>query len=141
MTEVLQKIGKSLRTDGAILIIQPSQEDPIVEVVMDGVVEFREVTNEQNFRGYLRATTEAIQKTVGERDFEIVCEAIIPEGNSFHCNEYDTLDEWVEDRITFCEDIGAFNAMSQRIRNLVGEHPHRVLEYWKQYKALLRKPD
>ena len=140
MTEVLQKVGKSLRTNGTVLIIQPSQENPIVEVMVDGFVEFREVTNEQNFRRYLRATAEAIQKTVGERYFGIVCEATIPEGDSYHCNEYDTLDEWVEDRISFCEDIEAFSAMSERIRNLVGGRSHRISEYWREYKVLLRKP-
>ena len=139
MTEVLRKVGKSLRTDGTVLIIQPSQENPIVEVKVDGHVEFREVTNEQNFRRYLRATAEAIQKTVGERYFGIVCEATIPEGDSYHCNEYDTLDEWVEDRISFCEDIEAFSAMAESIRNLVGGRAHRVSEYWREYKALLRK--
>ena len=139
MTEVLRKVGKSLRTDGSVLIIQPSPVNPIVEVMVDGFVEFREVTNEQNFRRYLRATADAIQKTVGERYFEIVCEATIPEVDSYHCKEYDTLDEWVEDRISFCEDIEAFSAMSERIRNLVGGRAHRVSEYWREYKVLLRK--
>ena len=48
MTEVLRKVSRSLRADGLLLIIQPSLEDPIVEVEIDGKVEFREVTNEHH---------------------------------------------------------------------------------------------
>lgn len=140
MTEVLQKVGRSLRVNGAVLIIQPAQEHPIVAVEIDGKVEFREVTNEQIFRSYLQAGVEAIHRSVGEGLFEIEAEAIIPKGNSYHVNQYDSRDEWEEDRLSFCKDLETFSAMSGRIRKLVGGRKHRVLEYWKEYKVLLRKP-
>ena len=140
MTEVLRKVERSLRTNGAVLIIQPAQENPIVAVEIDGKVEFREMTNEQNFRRYLHAGVEAIHRSVGEGLFEIVAETIIPKGNSYHCNKYDSREEWEEDCLSFCEDFETFSAMSGRIQKLVGGRKHRVLEYWKEYKVLLRNP-
>lgn len=139
MTKVLRKIGKSLRLGGNVLIIQPEEDNPIVEVEIDGHVAFKEATNEQNFRRYLRATKTAVQKTVGERIFEIKCEVIIPEGDSYHINEYETVNKWVEDRSSFCEDFEALNAMAEKMQNLVGSHPHQVSEYWREHKILLTK--
>lgn len=139
MKEVLRKVGKSLRNEGKVLIIQPAIENPIVEAEIDGRVVFREVTNEQNFRFYLRATVTAIHQTVEEGTFDIVSEATTPDGNSYLCNEYGSVEEWEEDRLTYCEDIEAFTAMSEKIQALVHGHNHRVLEYWKEYKVLLRK--
>jgi hypothetical protein len=139
MTEVLRKVAEALRPDGIVLIIQPSKENPIVEVIIDGKVEFREVTDEQNFRGYLKATERAIQRSVGENVFEVECEASLPAGDNYNCNEYDSLNDWVEDRSSFCEDVEVFNAMAARIQSLVGGRRHNVLEYWREYKILLRK--
>ena len=139
MKEVLRKVGKSLRDEGFVLIIQPAIEDPVVEVELEGKVVFREVTNEQNFRSYLRATIEAIHQTVDEGVLKMVCEATMPEGNSYHCNEYGSVNEWEEDRLTFCEDIETFTIMSEKIRALVRSQNHRVLEYKKEYKVLLQK--
>ena len=139
MTQVLRKVGNSLRAGGAVLVIQPSQEDPVVEVEIDAKVEFREVTDEQNFRGYLRAAGEAFRNSVGERLFDIEWEATTPEGESYHCKEYDSLDEWVEDRLPFCEDFEAFTSMSERIQRLVNGRKHRIFEYWREYILLLRK--
>jgi len=139
LKEVLRKVGKSLREEGNVLIIQPAIENPIVEVEVDGKVVFREVTNEQNFRFYLRATEEAIHQTVEEGIFSVGGEAIMPAGNSYHCKEFGSVKEWEEDRLTYCEDIEAFTAMTEKIRARVGSQNHKVFEYWKEYKVLLRK--
>jgi hypothetical protein len=139
LKKVLRKVGKSLREEGNVLIFQPAIENPIVEVEIGGEVVFREVTNELNFRFYLRATEEAIYQTVEEGIFDVVSEATIPEGNSYHCNEYGSVKEWEEDRLTYCEDIEVFTAMSEKIQALVRSQNHKVLEYWKEYKVLLRK--
>ena len=140
VTAVLRKVGRSLSANGAVLIIQPAQEDPIVTVEIEGKVEFREVTNEQNFRRYLHAGVEAIHRSVDEGLFAIKYEAVIPIGNSYHVKQYDSRDEWEADRLSFCEDFEAFSAMSGRIQKLVGGRKHKVFEYWKEYKVLLRKP-
>lgn len=129
-----------MRTDGNLLIIQPAQNNPIVQVEVDGELVFKEETNEKNFRGYLSATMKAIQKSVEEKRFEIVSEAIIPSGKAFHCNEYDSINDWVEDRIAFCEDVSAFNAMAERIQDIIRGREHKVFEFWREYKVLLRKP-
>jgi hypothetical protein len=128
-----------LREEGNVLIIQPAIENPIVEVEIDGKVVFREVTNEPNFRFYLQATVDAIHQTVKEGIFDVICEATIPEGNSYHCNEYGSVKEWEEDRLTYCEDIEAIAAMSEKIQALVRSQKHKISEYWKEYKVLLRK--
>jgi len=139
LKEVLRKVAESLRDEGNVLIIQPAIENPFVEVEIEGEVVFREVTNEQNFRSILRATVDAIHQSVGEGIFDLVCETTIPGGNSYHCNEYGSVKEWEEDRMEYCEDLEAFTVMSARIQALVRGQNHRVLEYWKEYKVLLRK--
>ncbi|MFC1997792.1 hypothetical protein ACFLXI_09370 [Chloroflexota bacterium] len=139
LSEVLRKVGNSLRKDGKVLIIQPALENPTVEVEMDGRVEFREVTNEQNFRRYLRATVEAIHQSVGEGLFAIAYEDTYPEGNNYHCKEYESLRECEVDRLSFCEDLETFKSMSDRIQKIVKGRKHRVFEYWKEYNVILRK--
>jgi len=128
-----------LREDGQVLIIQPTIADPIVKVEIDGEVVYSEETNEKNFRRYLHATEKAIHQSVTGGLFEIVKETITPEGDSYHCNEYESRKEWEEDRLTFCEDLEALTTISEKIEKIVKCRPHKVLEYWKEYKVLLLK--
>jgi hypothetical protein len=121
------------------LIFEPIQENPIIEVQINGNVEFTEETDEQNFRRYLRANVEAIHQSVRDGFFEIIKETTIPGENNYLCNEYNSLNEWKEDRLSFCEDLESFTAMSARIRRIVEGRAHRVIEYWREYQVILRK--
>ena len=137
LSAVLRKVGNSLRRDGFLLIIQPTQENPVIEVSINHKVVFREETNERNFRRYLSATAEAIRQSVEGGLLEVVRETTIPEGDSYLCNQYDSLDEWKEDRLSFCEDLEMFTDMSERIRKIVKGRKHQVSEYWREYQVIL----
>ena len=135
---MLRKVGKSLRDEGTVLIFQPAIENRIVEVEVNGKVVFRQETIEQNFRDYLHATVEAIHQTVNEGIFEFVHETVIPNGNSYDIKEYESLDKWEEDRLAYCEDLEELSKMSEEMQELVQSRKHKILEYRKEYKVLLR---
>jgi hypothetical protein len=122
-----------------VLVIQPAINDPIVKVEIDGQVVFSEETDEKNFRRYLHATEKAIHQSVRDGLFEIDKNIIIPKGDSYHCNEYQSRKEWEEDRLTFCEDWEALTTISEKIKKIVKGRTHKVLEYWKEHQVLLRK--
>jgi len=121
------------------LIIQPSIENPVVEVEINGEIVFREETNEEVFRGYLRATKAAIDHSIKGGLFKKAKEAIVPGETTYHCDEYDALSDWVEDSRRFCEDVEELNAITERIKVLVRDQKHKVREYWREYNLLLRK--
>jgi hypothetical protein len=128
-----------LKPKGSVLIIQPSIENPIVEVEIKGEIVFREETNEKVFRSYLRATKEAIDRSIQKGLFEKVTEAIIPGKTIYHCDRYDSLSDWVEDSRRYCEDIEELDAITERIKLLVLDQKHKVREYWREYNLLMQK--
>lgn len=139
LTGVLRKVHKSLRTDGSLLIIQPAPVNTIIELKIEGNVEFSEELKEPKFHKYLEATRVSIHNVLAEQLFVIEHKTTTPDEGFYHCDEYDSLDEWIKDRKPFCEDLEAFDEMSVRIRNLASGRDHRILEYWREYKVLLRK--
>ena len=134
LKEVLRKIHGSLKASGFLLIVQPAPVKTIIQLEIDGKIEFNEEFEEPNFCQYLKATSVAVINVVEEKLFTKENEAIIPA-----CNEYDSIDEWVEDHKPFCEDLDAFVAMSAKIRDMANGRAHRVLEYWREYQVLLSK--
>ena len=122
-----------------MLVFEPTPENPIVEIEIDKEIVFREETDEQNFKGYLHANVKAIHRSVRDGYFEILKDIKIPEGDNYLCEEYESQHEWEEHRLTFCEDLDSFTAMSERMRKLVNGREHRVLEYWRQYQVILQK--
>ena len=139
LTDVLRKVHKSLRTDGSLLIIQPAPVNMIIELEVEGSVEFCEELEEPNFDEYLEATKVSIHNVLAEQLFVIEHEATTPDEGLYHCNEYDSLDEWIEDHRPSCVDLEAFDEMSARIRDLASGRDHRILKYWREYTVLLRK--
>jgi hypothetical protein len=139
LTKVLRKIHQSLRVKGSLLIIQPTSENSTIQLEVEGNTKFSEELKEPNFLRYLEATSASIGNIVSEGLFVIEDEAITPDEGSYHSREYESLDEWVEDHKPFCEDLEAFNAMSVKIRNIAGKQQHRILEYWREDKVLLRR--
>ena len=63
----------------------------------------------------MEATSTSISNVVSEGLFVIKDEAITPDEGFYHCSEYDSLDEWVEDHKPSCRDFDAFNAMTVKI--------------------------
>ncbi|MFB0546211.1 MAG: hypothetical protein ACETWB_04820 [Anaerolineae bacterium] len=106
---------------------------------IEGSIEFSEEFEEPNFLRYLEATDISIRNVLAERLFVIEDEATTPDDDSYRCNEYGSLDEWVENHAPSCEDLEAFDALSARMRSLASGKEHRVFEYWREYKVLLRK--
>jgi len=139
LTKVLRRIHQSLRDKGSLLIIQPTPENSTIQLEVEGNTKFSEELKEPNFLRYLEATSASIGNIVSEGLFVIEDEAITPDEGSYHSREYDSLDEWVEDHKPFCEDLEAFNEMSVKIRSIAGKQEHRILEYWREDKVLLRR--
>ena len=140
LTSVLKKVHRALRAGGGVLIIQPAPLASIVAVEVAGVAEFCEEFEGPNFRRYLVANGEAIRRAVDEGFFAIDTEGTTPGEGLYHCRSYDSVDEWIADHQSFCEDVEEVEAMSDRIHDVVGPRTHRVLEYYREYRALLRKP-
>jgi hypothetical protein len=139
LSEVLHKVNRSLRDNGNLLILQPTQENSILQVEIDHLIEFREEMLEPNFQEYLSATMEAIHNVIADGLFEIESESKAPEAESYLCTEYDSVNEWREDRQPFCEDLDEFNEMYERIQTLIDGQKHRIMEFLRDYKVLLRK--
>jgi hypothetical protein len=137
--EVLRKTHRSLRADGSVLVIQPTRANSLIKLEIGGQVRFSQELQMPNFLGYLEATELSLANAVAEGLFATELEATTPDEGQYHCSEYGSLEEWIEDWKPFCEDLDPFHAMSATIRNLVGREGHRVLEYYRQYEVLLRK--
>jgi hypothetical protein len=102
-------------------------------------IDLEEEFEEPNFLRYLKATDIAICDALSEGLFAVENEATTPDEGFYHRNEYDSVDEWAEDHAPFCEDREAFAALVAKMRNLASGKEHRVSEYWKEHKILLRK--
>ena len=139
LTDVLRKVHKSLKTNGHLLIIQPAAVNAIIQLEIAGNVEFSEELQEPNFNKHLEFTRDSIRNVLAEQLFVIDQEAITPDEGFYHCREYQSLDEWVEDHRPFCRDLEEFDQISARIKNLVRGREHRILEYWRGYKIRLQK--
>ena len=136
---MLCKVREALRTNGSVLIIQPAPVNTIIEVKIEGNIEFSEELMEPNFHQYLAATRASINNVVGKQLFVVEDEATTPDEGFYLCNEYGSLDEWIEDHKPSCEDMAALEAMSANIRNITSGREHRILKLWREYKVLLRK--
>jgi hypothetical protein len=139
LTDVLRRVHRSLGTDGLLLVIQPAPVNAIIQMEIGGCIEFNEEFEEPNFLRYLEATHVAIRNVLSEQLFAVENEATTPHEGLYHCNEYDSIDEWVEDHTPFCVDGVAFAALSMKMRSLASVREYRIFEYWKEYKVLLRK--
>lgn len=138
LTDVLRRVHKSLRTDGLLLIVQPAPVNAIIQMEIEGSIEIEEL-EEPNFLRYLEATDFSIRNVLAERLFVVEDEATTPDKGLYHCNEYDSLDEWVKDRTAFCEDRETFDALSTKMQSLASGREHRIFEYWREHEILLRK--
>jgi hypothetical protein len=134
--DVLRRVHESLRIDGLLLVMQPAPANATIQMEIENSSGFKEEFKEPNFLRYLKATDVAIRSVLGERLFAVENEATTPQRN-----EYASIDEWVEDRTSFCEDQEAFAALQAEMRSLASGREHRVFEYWKEYEILLHKSE
>jgi hypothetical protein len=112
----------------------------LLEMEIEGSIEFTEEFEEPNFQKHLEATEISIHTVLAEGLFVKEGEVTIPDGRFYHRDDYDSVDEWVESRISDCKDLDAFHALSTRMRSVASGREHRLHEYWKEYRVLLRKP-
>lgn len=136
---VLCKVHQSLRANGCVLVVQPALVNPIVELEIGGDIEFRQELKKPIFRRYLEATAVSLRHVIDDRLFVMEHEATTPDGLAYHPDEYDSLDEWINDRRPLCEDLEAFDATTASMRDVARGRDHRIVYYSKEYKALLRR--
>ena len=131
---VLRKVWRALRSDGLLLIIQPAPANTITQLEVEGKIEFVDELEEPNFSAYLEANRVSICNALADHLFTTEAEITTLEESL-----YNSVDEWIEDHRPFCKDLDAFDAMSVQIQSLVRRREHRILEYWEEYRILLRK--
>ena len=132
LVNVLEKIYRSLRIPGCLLIFQPHQSTQRIELeTRDGAI-FKDKLYGPNFNGYLAASRAAIDTVVEEGLFVIVDEVVLPE---LDC--YESVDEWIESPFLFDEEEAS--GVASRIRGVVKDREHRVKLFGDEYTALLRK--
>ena len=136
---VLCKVHQSLRANGCVLVVQPAPVNPIVELEIGGDIEYRQELKKPDFHQYLKATAVSIRHVIDQHLFVMEHEATTPDGLAYHPDEYDSLDEWIDDRRPLCEDLAAFDALTARMREVARGRVHRIVHYSKEYKVLLRK--
>ena len=134
LENVLRKVGKSLRPNGTLLLIQPARENSIIKIEVDGKVKFSEESDEPNFLKYLDATTQSISTVTHGGVYRLESEETTP-----MCDEYDTVNKWIKKYKIFCEDLEWFEIFSEKIRDLVKGYEHKIFVHWKERKILLRK--
>ena len=103
--EVLRRTHRSLRAGGFLLVIQPTPANSLIELEIGGELKFSQELQMPNFLGYLKATEVSLAKAVGDGLYAIEVEATTPDEGQYHCSEYSSLDEWIEDWKPFCEDL------------------------------------
>ena len=136
---VLRKVHQSLRANGYVLVVQPAPVNPIVELEIGGDIEFRQELKKPIFRRYLEATAVSLRHVTDEHLFVMEHEATTPGGLAYHPDEYDSLDEWIDDRRPLSEDLQEFDAITASMQEVAKGREHRVVYYSKEYKALLRQ--
>lgn len=139
LTGVLEKVHKSLRPDGFLLITQPADSTSIVQLEIDGRIELREEFLEPNFAEYLRATQSAMDRVVQDHLFKVVAEVILPAGDNYLCDEYDSIAAWRSDYEPSCEDLDIFNRLAKRMQTVAGHREHIVKHLSKERHILLDK--
>ena len=137
---ILEKVHKSLKKDGFILIIQPADSTSFVQLEIGGRVELREEFPEPNFAKYLRATHSAMNRVVQDHLFEVVAEVTLPAGDDYLCDEYNSIAAWRSDYEPFCEDLEVFNGLATRMQTIAGNRAHIVKQLSKEHQMLLTKP-
>ena len=132
LVNVLDKIYRSLRTPGFLLMIQPHTSTQRVEVESQGSTIFKENLYGPNFSGNLAATRTALDTVVEDGLFAVVDEVVLPD---FDC--YESVDEWTKDGFLF--DGEEASGVASRIRGLVKDRQHKVKLFGNEYTVLLRK--
>jgi hypothetical protein len=132
-------VYQSLRANGCVLVVQPALANPIVELEIGGDIEFRQELKKLNFQRYLKATALSIRTVIDEHLFVMESEATTPDGLAYHPDEYDSVDEWIDDRRPLSEDLHEFDAITASMREVARGRDHRIVYYSKEYKALLRQ--
>lgn len=139
LIKVLEKVHKSLRPDGFVLITQPADSTSIVQLEIDARVDLREEFPEPNFLMYLRATQTAMDRVVQDHLFKVVAEVILPAGDNYLCDEYDSISAWRSDYEPSCEDLDVFNELATRMQVVAGDRKHIVKQLSKERQILLDK--
>jgi hypothetical protein len=139
LTGVLEKVHKSLRPDGFVLITQPADSTSFVQLEIDGRIALREEFPEPNFAEYLRATQTAMDRVVQDHLFKVVAEVILPAGDNCLCDEYDSIAAWRSDYEPSCEDLDVFNELATRMQKVAGDRKHVVKQLSKERQILLNK--
>jgi hypothetical protein len=132
-------VHQSLRANGCVLVVQPAPVNSIVELQIGGDIEFRQELKKPIFRRYQEATAVSLRHIIDEHLFVMEHEATTPVGLAYHPDEYDSLDEWIDDRRPLSEDLQEFDAITASMQEVAKGREHRVVYYSREYKALLRK--
>ena len=139
LIKVLEKVHKSLRPDGFVLITQPADSTSFVQLEIDGRIQLREEFPEPNFAVYLRATQTAMDRVVQDHLFEGIAEVTRPAGDDYLCDEYDSIAAWRADYESSCEDLDGFNELATRMQKVAGDRKHVVKQLSKERQILLDK--
>jgi SAM-dependent methyltransferase len=132
LVDVLEKVHRSLRPPGILLIIQPHRSMQRIEVEVQGDTVFTDTLYGPNFSENLAATRLAIDTVVAEGLFAVVDEIALPDLESF-----ESVDEWTERGFLFDGEEASF--VAARIRSVLEDREHTVKLCGDEYTLLLRK--
>jgi hypothetical protein len=140
LIDVLRKVQRALRPGGYLLLTQPANEITQVVVTRQGVPVFQGALVEPNFGRALAATKTALAYAVQEQRFAPpVSELVPPDADDYLRDEWDSVDVWETQTMHLSIDPEPLTALATQIRTLVGQHPHRLTERYKEEHLLLRR--
>jgi hypothetical protein len=139
LTNVLRKLHRSLRSGGAVLVVQPTRLPATVQLQIDGRVVCSEVMKEPNFGRYLAATHLAIQDSLQRHLFVLEDEAVTPAGPGVWCDRFASINDWLQAYQDYCEDKDELTRVLRSCRAAAASHSHTVLVYRREYRLRLRK--
>lgn len=140
LIDVLRKVQRALRPGGYLLLTQPANEITQVEVTVEGATLFRGALVEPNFGRALATTKTALAYTVQEQRFTTPITALVPPGNDDYLrDEWPSVDVWEVQTQALSIDLEPLTALAAQIRTVVGQQPHRLIEWYKEEHLLLRR--
>jgi len=128
-----------LRSDGLLLIFQPSTAYKIVELTVDESVLFKDEIEEPNFMQYLLATHITIQNVLADGAFIKEQEETTPMDGTYNYHEFESVDHWAKEYSWLSDDPDALALLATKLRALVNERAHHVRLHSQDYELLLRK--
>ena len=134
LSNVLNRVHRSLKEGGLLYSSQPGDQKTLIEVCHRGEVAFSEPLAESYFRYFLDVTRQALLGGVDQGMFTV-------EAETTHSSytEFPSVAAWNSDRTAQADDAVELNAMAERLEKLFPDDIDWLRQHREDWYLLLKK--